>query len=177
MVPAFKSQREAWAPPDCPGAGDPDPSHDHRESTLGSAQDPGGARAAWVQSFGENSRQVYASRPSSRAFFPLVVIPEAARVNCLGVRFLLRPNHHVSNTIRVLRDSSRQPASSARACDGTSDRQVDGTADCRMLRLGLPAATLSRSMPAASIGECVISAITQARTPFRSPRANAIAER
>ena len=147
LVPAFKSQREAWAPPDCPGAADPDPSHDHRESTLGSAQDPGGARAAWVQSFGENSRQVYASRPSSRAFFPLAVIPEAARVNCLGVRFLLRPNHHVSNTIRVLRDSSRQPASSARACDGTSDRQVDGTADCRMLRLGLPAATLSRSRP------------------------------
>ena len=147
LAPAFKSQREAWAPPDCPGPADPDPSHDHRESTLGSAQDPGGARAAWVQSFGENSRQVYASRPSSRAFFPLAVIPEAARVNCLGVRFLLRPNHHVSNTIRVLRDSSRQPASSARACDGTSDRQVDGTADCRMLRLGLPAATLSRSRP------------------------------
>jgi hypothetical protein len=33
------------------GAVDPDPSHDHRESTLGSAQDPGGARAAWVQSW------------------------------------------------------------------------------------------------------------------------------
>jgi hypothetical protein len=95
LVPAFKSQREAGTPPDCPGAADPDPSHDLRESTLGSAQDPGGARAARVQSFGENGRQVYASRSSSRAIFPLAVIPEAARVNCLGVRFLLRPNHHV----------------------------------------------------------------------------------
>jgi hypothetical protein len=68
-------------------------------------------------------------------------------VSCLGVRFLLRPNHDVSNTIRVLRDPSRQPASSPRACDGASDCRVDGTADCRMLRLGLPAATLSRSRP------------------------------
>jgi hypothetical protein len=35
----------------CTGTSDPDPSHDHREPTLGSAEDPGGAGEAWVQSF------------------------------------------------------------------------------------------------------------------------------
>src|SRR5262245_18889716 len=95
LVPALKSQREAWAPPDCPGAADPDPSHDHGEPSLGPAQDPGGVGAARVQSFGENSRQVYASRLSPRAFFPLAVIPEAARVGYLGVRLLLCPDHNV----------------------------------------------------------------------------------
>jgi transposase InsO family protein len=51
-----------------------------------------------------------------------------------------------------------------------------------MLRLGLPAATLSRSRPrqllCASFNRRVRNlGIIQARTPFRSPRANAIAER
>ena len=81
----------------------------------------------------------------SRAVIPLAAVPEAARVNCLGVRFLLRPDHHVSNTVRVLRDPSRQPAGSPRACDPASDRRVDGTADRRMLQLGPRAATFSRT--------------------------------
>jgi hypothetical protein len=52
-----------------------------------------------------------------------------------------------------------------------------------MLRLGLSAAhafsfTIATAvMPPASIGGCAISVLPRARTPFRSPRANAIAER
>jgi hypothetical protein len=42
LTRTFKSQREGPAP-DCTGTSDPDPAHDHREPTLGSAEDPGGA--------------------------------------------------------------------------------------------------------------------------------------
>src|SRR6516162_2277627 len=105
----------------------------------------GGTGEAWVQSLGQNGGQVHASSTLSRTLVTLAVIPEGARVNCLGMRFLLRPDHHVSDAIRVLRDPSRQPASSPRAHDAASDRRVDGAADCRMLRLGRPAATFSRS--------------------------------
>jgi len=48
------------------------------------AEDRGGAGEAWVQSFSRNSRQVYATKPSSRAILPLAVIPEAARLGDLG---------------------------------------------------------------------------------------------
>ena len=80
---------------------------------------PSGAGEAWIESFSQNSRQVYATNPSSRAILPLAVIPEAARLGDLGVRLLLRPNDHVQNAARVLRDRSRQAASSPRARNGT----------------------------------------------------------
>jgi hypothetical protein len=83
------------SPPDCAGATDPHPAHDHREPTLGSAADSGGAGKARLQSFGENGCQVYASNPSSRTIFPLAVIPEAVRIDRVGVRLLLCPDHHV----------------------------------------------------------------------------------
>src|SRR5262245_2240023 len=127
------------------GTSDPHPPDDHGEPTLGSAQDPGGACAAWVQSFGQNGRQVYATNPSSRAVHRLAVIPDAACVGRLGVRLLLCPNDHVQNAVRVLRDQSRQPASSPRARDAASDRFVDGAANCRMLRLGPSTGSFPRS--------------------------------
>jgi hypothetical protein len=43
----------------------------------------------------QNDSQVYASKPSSQAVFPLAVISEAACVGRLGVRLLLRPDHNV----------------------------------------------------------------------------------
>src|SRR5262249_62024001 len=103
--------------------------HDRRQPTLGSAEDPGGAGEAWIQTFSQNSRQVYATNPSSRAIFPLAVIPEAARLGDLGVRLLLRPNDHIQNAVRVLRDRSRQPASSPRARDAESHPLVGGSAN------------------------------------------------
>ena len=112
---------------------------------MGSAKDPGGAGEAWIQGFSQNGRQVYATNPSSRAIFPLAVIPEAAWLGDLGVRLLLRPNDHIQNAVRVLRDRSRQPASSPRARDTESRRLVDGSANCRMLCLGSQATTISRS--------------------------------
>src|SRR5215471_21576991 len=60
LAPAFMSQRP---PPDWAGAADPDPAHDRREPTLGSAEDPGGTGTAWVQSLRQNGREVYASNP------------------------------------------------------------------------------------------------------------------
>src|SRR5262247_4906517 len=119
--------------------------HGRRQPTLGPAEDPGGALEAWVQSFSQNNRQVYATNPSSRAILPLAVIPEAARLGDLGVRLLLHPNDHVQNAVRVLLDRSRQPASSPRGRDAESHRLVGGSANGRMLRLGSQAATISRS--------------------------------
>src|SRR5215467_1687475 len=83
---------------------------------------PSGAGEAWIESFSQNSRQVYATNPSSWAILPLAVIPEAARLGDLGVRLLLHPNDHVQNAVRVLRDRSRQAASSPRARDAKSHR-------------------------------------------------------
>jgi len=86
LASAFTPQREDRPPPNCAGTSDPHPLDDYGEPTLGSAEDPGGACEAWVQGFSQNSRQVYATNPSSRAIFPLAVIPEADRLGDLGVR-------------------------------------------------------------------------------------------
>ena len=126
LAPAFTPHREARPPLNCGGTSDPHPPDDHGEPTLGSAQDPGGACEAWVQSFGQNGRQVYATNPSSRAVHRLAVIPEAERVGDLGVRLLLCPNDHVQNALRVVRDQSCQPTSRPRLRDAASDRFVDG---------------------------------------------------
>jgi hypothetical protein len=50
LAPAFTSQRKGGPPPDSAGNTNPDPAHGHREPTLGSAKDSGGAGEAWVQS-------------------------------------------------------------------------------------------------------------------------------
>src|SRR5262245_48502875 len=125
--------RPARPPPNCAGTADPYPPHGHGEPTLGSAEDPGGAGEAWIQGFSQNSRQVYATNPSSWAILPLAVVPEAERLGDLGVRLLLRSNDHVQNAVRLLRDRSRQPASSPRARDAKSHRLVGGSANSRML--------------------------------------------
>jgi hypothetical protein len=145
LAPAFTPHMAAGPPPNCGGTSDPYPPNDHGKSTLGSAEDPGGADAPWVQSFGENSCQVYATNPSSRAILPLAGIPEAPRLGDLGVRFLLSPNDHVQTAVRVFRDPSCQPAGCPRARDAESHRLMGGPANGRMLRLGSQAATISRS--------------------------------
>src|SRR5262249_37904997 len=101
------------------------------ESTLGSAKDPGGAGEAWIQGFSQNSRQVYATNPSSRAIFKLAVIPEPARLRDLGVRLLLRPN-----ACRQVLHVHVTPNPTA---------LLGGSANGRMLRLGSQAAMISRS--------------------------------
>src|SRR5215510_16611489 len=145
LAPALTPHREARPPPNCGGTEDPYPMHGRRQPTMGPAEDPGGALEAWVQSFSQNSRQVYATNPSSRAVHHLAVIPEAARLGDLGVRLLLRPNDHVQNALRVLRDQSCQPTSRPRLRDAASDRFVDGAANCRMLRVGPSTGSFPRS--------------------------------
>ena len=117
LAPAFTPHRKAGPSPNCGGTSDAHPPDDHGEPT----QDPGGACAAWVQSFGQNGRQVYATHPSWRAVQHLAVIPEAERVGHLGVRLLLCPNDHVQIAVRILRDQSRQPTSRPRSHDAASD--------------------------------------------------------
>jgi hypothetical protein len=73
---------------------------------------------------------------------------------------------------------SRQPASSPRARDVASVRRVDGTADCRMLRLGLRTATFlvhdRDSCYGTGFDRRVRNlGIAQVRTPFRGLRAAA----
>src|SRR5262249_41087342 len=114
---AFTPHWEARPPPNCAGTSDAHPPDDLGEPALGSAPNPGGAGEAWVQSISQNGRQVYETNPSSR----LAIVPEAARIRDLGVRLLLCQNDHVSNAVCVLRDPSRQPASSPRARDAASD--------------------------------------------------------
>src|SRR5262245_65808548 len=98
--------RAARPPPNCAGTAYTYPPHDHGEPTLGSAEDPGGGGQAWVQSFSQNSRQVYATNPSSRAIFSLAIIAEAAWLGDLGVGVVLRPSDHVRYAVRVLRVTS-----------------------------------------------------------------------
>jgi hypothetical protein len=117
-----------------------------------------GALEARVQNFSQNGRQVYATKPSWRAVHHLAVVPKAERVGDLGVRLLLRPDDHVSIGVRVFRDPARQPASSSRAGRALSNRRVDGTADCRMLRL--------RSQPA-TLFSCMIATAAMARSSAR----------
>jgi hypothetical protein len=68
---------------------------------LGSAEDSGGTGEAWVQSLRQKGSQVHASSALSRTVVTLAVIPEAARVDRLGVRFLLSPDHHVSDAVAI----------------------------------------------------------------------------
>jgi hypothetical protein len=131
---AVETRSKGGSAPYCPGATGPDPTHGRRQSIVGTAKDPSRIGEARVQSVRQNRRQVHATTHASKAITGLAVIPEATRSDHLGVRFLLRPNDPLSDILRILRDPSRQPASSPRACDAVSDRRVDGTTDCRMLR-------------------------------------------
>jgi len=90
-------------------------------------------------------RQLHASSQRPEAITGLAAIPEAARIDHLGVRFLLRPIDPLSDILRLLRDPSRQSASSPRPRDASPERRMDGTTDCRMLRLGPEAAKLPHS--------------------------------
>jgi len=81
----FKSYGEDEPAPNSTGITHLDPAHDHREPTLGSAEGPGGTIAAWVQSLRQNGSQVHASSTLSRTVVTPAVVPEAARVDRLGV--------------------------------------------------------------------------------------------
>ena len=84
-APAFKSKGEDGPAPNCTGTTHLNPAHDHREPTLGPAEDSGGTIPARVQSLRQNGRQVHASSTLSRTVVTLALIPEVARVDRLGV--------------------------------------------------------------------------------------------
>jgi len=182
LAPAFKSRRKAGAPPDCPGAARPDTSHDHRESTLGSAPDPGRAGAPWVQSFGESGRQVYATNPSSWAVHHLAVIPGqhgseiwacdffCVRTVTFRTPYVFFVIHHASRQVLHVHVTGHPTAS------WTAQQIVECCGwDCQPPRFLVHDRD---SCYAASFDWRVRNlGIIQARTPFRSPRANAIAER
>ena len=182
MAQAFKSQGEDGPAANCTGTTDLDPARGNREPTLGSAEDSGGIGAAGVQSFGQNDSQVYASNQSSRAVFPLAAVPEAARFDCLGVRFLLHPDHHVSNTVRVLviHHASRQVLHVHVTPHPTAEWAAQQIVECCRWDRVLPRFLVHDRDPCFGTGfdrRVRNLGIAQARTPFRSPRANALAER
>jgi hypothetical protein len=112
---------------------DPDLAHDHREQTLGPAEDSGGTIPAWIQSLRHNGSQVHASSASSRTVVTLAANPEAARLNYQGVRFLLRPDrfviHYASRksstcTSRRIRPPSGRHSRLLNAALGIASRHV-----------------------------------------------------
>jgi hypothetical protein len=174
LAPAFMSQRQPLAPPDCSGAAGPDPAHDHREPNLGPAKDPGGAGGAWVQGFGENGRQVYATKPLSRTvhrrsflrqrgseiwacdFFSVQTIT----FRTLYVFFVI---HYASRQVLHLHVTSHPTA------EWTAQQIVECCGwDCQLPRFLVHDRD---SCYAASFDRRVRNlGITQARIPFRSPR-------
>jgi len=57
--------------------------------------------------FARTRRQVHASSQRPEAITGLAAIPEAARIDHLGVRFLLRKIDPLSDILRLLRNPSR----------------------------------------------------------------------
>src|SRR5262249_43992875 len=96
---AFETRKGGGSPSDCARATGSHPPHGQREPIVGTAKDPSRIGEARVQSFCQNSRQVHASKQRSRSLPLLAVIPEATRSDHLGVRFLLRPNDLLSDTL------------------------------------------------------------------------------
>jgi putative transposase len=130
---------------------------------------------AWISGF----QPERATNPSSRAIFPLEVIPEAARLTDLGVRLLLCPNDHVQKlyVFFVIDHASRQVLHVHVTPNPTASWAAQQMVECRAWDRKLPrflvhdrdgcyGATFHRRVR--NIG------IAQVRTPFRSPRANAI---
>src|SRR5262249_48245629 len=176
LAPAFTPHRAARPPPNCAGTSDPHPPDDHGEPPLGSAEDPVGAGEAWIQSVSQNGCQVYATNPSSRAVHHLAVIPEAPcdffcvrtiTFRTLYVFFVIdhasRQVLHVEVTPNPTATGAAQQMAECCAWDRRPPRflvrdrdSCYGTAFDRRVR---------------NIG------VAQVRTPFRAPRANAIAER
>jgi transposase InsO family protein len=207
LAPAFTPHWADRPPPNCAGTADPHPPHDHGESTLGSAKDPGGAGETWIQGF--SYRQVYATNPSSRAIFrarvpgrlpwtvawlTLICPDPAGRGRRASLSFLRQHGSEIwacdffcvrTITFRtlyvffVIDHASRQVLHVHVAPTPTAwvaQQMVECCAWDRKPpgflvhdRDGCYGATFHRRVR--NIG------IAQVRTPFRSPRANAIAER
>src|SRR5215470_7178072 len=68
-----------------------DPAYGCRKSALGPTTHPGRTGELGIFSFGKDSRQIYGLTPRSRAVLDLATVSEAARIQHMGVRLLLRP--------------------------------------------------------------------------------------
>ena len=117
--------------------------HGDREPLVGSTADPSRAGKAWLPGLGLKHCKIYASSVGWGAVSGLARVPQATRIDHLGLRLPLRADDLLSNTLRVLRCRSRQPGSSTRRDDAASDGGVGKPTDRRMLRLGSGATTLS----------------------------------
>src|SRR5262249_39930208 len=126
--------------------------------------------------------QVYASNPSSRAVLPLAAVPEAARVNCLGVRFLCVQTitFRTLYVFFVIHHASRQVLHVHVTPHPTAEWTAQQIVECCSWDRVPPRFLVHDrdSCYGTSFDRRVRNlGITQVRTPFRSPRANAIAER
>jgi putative transposase len=112
----------------------------------------------------------------------MAAVPDAACTEHVGLRFFLCPDGLVPNASRLLRHPAREQGGPPRCRDAASDGGLGRAASRRMLRLGSSATAILDSRSRQPL-RCELrsspagSRIRQVRTPFRSPRANAVAER
>jgi hypothetical protein len=141
---ALKTGKQGGSPSDNAGVSRSHSTHGDRESFVGSTADPSRAGKAWLPGLGPKHCKIHAAASVGwGAVSGLARVPEATRIDYLGLRLPLRADDLLSNTLRVLRGRSRQPGSSPRRDNAASDGGVGKPTDRRMLRLGSRATALS----------------------------------
>jgi hypothetical protein len=109
-------------------------------------------------------------------------VPDATCIEHVGLRLFLCPDSPVPDASRLLRHPAREQGGPPRCSDAASDSGLDRTAHRGMLRLGrAPPRFLIHgrdSRYGTNFDRRVRGlGVRQVRTPFRSPRATAVAER
>ena len=105
---AVTSASEGRSPLDSPRASGPHPTHGRRKSPVGSKADPSRAGKVGLQGIGKNRSQVYAFAFHSGTLTQLAKVPQASRMEHMGLRFLLRSDDFVRDALCLLRDSALQ---------------------------------------------------------------------
>jgi transposase InsO family protein len=164
------------------GASGPHPAHGRRKLAMGSKANPSRVGEIGVQGVRQNRRQIYAAASQPRAIPGLEKIPKAARTEYLGLRFLLHSHNPIPDALCLLVirlanrevlhvEVTRHPTAEwavlqiveCCACDRRPPRFLIHDGDSRY--------GMSFDRRVRHLG------IRQVRTPFRSPQADAIAER
>jgi hypothetical protein len=105
---AVTSGSEGRSPLGSPGASGSHPTHGRRKSLVGLKADPSRAGKVGLQGIGKNRSQVHAFAFLSGTLSRLAKVPEASRIEHMGLRFFLRSDDFVRDALCLLRDSARQ---------------------------------------------------------------------
>jgi hypothetical protein len=177
---AIRSSGTRWPPADPGRAASSNRTHGYRESPLGSKAHSGRVGPVRVSSFRQDRGQIYAWVSPSRSNRDMAAIPDASRIQHMGLRLFLRLDGPVPDASRLLRHSAREILHVAVTRHSTADWSAQQIVECcawdqtpprflihdRDSRYGMAFDRRVRGL-----------GIRQVRTPFRAPRANAVAER